>query len=115
MATRNSGNLAQWLQIWPQLPIAILNQVAYTLLGISSILFGIAFICKEPATRLAAWLLILNGAACILGLIGVLISNPILGLGSLVGGALFLAGVTLLGFHYNRQEKTLPHPHELRT
>ena len=83
LASRNAETLAQWLQIWPQSTIAILNQVAYTLLGISSILFGIAFIRKDHAVHLAAWLLILNGIACILGLIGVLIGNSLLGMGSL--------------------------------
>ena len=102
MATRNTENLAQWLQIWPQSTITLLNQVAYALLGISSILFGIAFIRKDPAVRVAAWLLILNGIACILSLIGVLIGNPLLGMGSLVGGVLFLAGVAVLGFQYRR-------------
>ncbi|MCD4673231.1 MAG: hypothetical protein K8R77_11260 [Anaerolineaceae bacterium] len=88
---RKIANLAQWLQIWPQSPIAILNQVVYTLLGVSSILFGIAFTRKDPHRPpgyLAAWLLILNRATCILGLIG---------------GALFLAGVAVLGFQYRRQ------------
>jgi hypothetical protein len=100
LATRSAPALANWLQIWPQSPIAILNQVAYTLLGIASILFGIAFIRKDPAVRMAAWLLILNGAACILGLFGVLMDNPLLGMGSLIGGVLFLAGVAILGFQY---------------
>lgn len=102
LATRNAANLAQWLQIWPQSTIAMLNQVAYTLLGLSSILFGIAFTRKDPAVRLAAWLLILNGIACILGLLGVLIDNPMLGMGSLVGGVLFLVAVAVLGFKYRR-------------
>jgi hypothetical protein len=100
LAARSAPALANWLQIWPQSPIAILNQVAYTLLGIASILFGIAFVRKDPAVRMAAWLLILNGAACILGLFGVLMGNPLLGMGSLIGGVLFLAGVAILGFQY---------------
>lgn len=102
LAARGSQSLAQWLQIWPQSPVALLNQAAYTLLGIASILFGIALMRKDSATRMAAWLLILNGIACTLGFIGVLIGNAILSLGSLIGGFLFLVGVAVLGFQYRR-------------
>ncbi len=102
LIAQNSPNVANWLQVWPQSPIALLNQVAYALLGIPSILFGIALIRKDPAVRTAAVFLILNGVACILGLIGVLISNPILGMGSLIGGVLFLVGVAMLGFQYRQ-------------
>lgn len=100
LAGRGSPSLAQWLQIWQGSPIALINQIAYTLLGFASILFGIGLIRKVSATRIAAWLLILNGAACILGLFGVLMGNPLLGMGSLIGGVLFLAGVAILGFQY---------------
>jgi hypothetical protein len=105
LATRNTIGLAQWLQIWPQSTIATLNQVAYALLGLSSILFGIAFLRKDSSTRLAAIFLILNGIACILGLIGVLIGNSLLGMGSLVGGVLFLVAVAMLGFQYRREQE----------
>ena len=102
MAMRNHPNLAQWMQFWPPSPIALLNQVAYAALGIASILFGIGLMRQDSTTRIASWLLILNGIACILGLVGVLISNPILGMGSLIGGVLFLVGVAMLGFQYRR-------------
>ncbi len=58
LIAQNSPNVANWLQFWPQSPIALLNQVAYALLGISSILFGIALMRKDPAVRMAAVFLI---------------------------------------------------------
>ena len=100
LAARGAPALANWLQFWPHSPIALLNQIAYALLGIASILFGIGLMRCYSATRIASWLLILNGIACIVGLFGVLIGNPLLGMGSLIGGVLFLAGVAILGFQY---------------
>ena len=43
--------------------------------------------------NLAGVLLALNGAACILGVIGILIGNSILSSGALVGGVLFFLGL----------------------
>jgi len=102
LIAQNAPNVASWLQAWPQSPIALLNQVAYALLGISSILFGIALMRQDLAVRMAAVFLILNGVACIVGLIGVLIGSPALSMGSLVGGLLFLVGVAMMGFQYRR-------------
>ena len=57
---------------------------------------------QDLAVRMAAVFLILNGVACIVGLIGVLIDSPALSMGSLVGGLLFLVGVAMMGFQYRR-------------
>ncbi|MDW7651502.1 MAG: hypothetical protein SCK29_07655 [Bacillota bacterium] len=80
----------QFVQLWPGSVTAILNQLAYGLLGIPSILFGILLIQHRETWSLAGWLLVLNGMACIIGIFGTVAGNSLLAAGSVAGGALFL-------------------------
>jgi hypothetical protein len=85
--------LALLIQQWPGSTIAFLNGLAYAMLGIPSIVFGIALRSQGRAMNLAGILLILNGMACILGVVGGLIGSKLLSLGSLAGGGLFFVGL----------------------
>ena len=83
--------LEQLLQSWPASTAATFNNLAYALLGIPSIIYGIALL-KTPSGSLktAGGLLALNGFACLLGFLGILWGSAFLANGSLLGGVLFL-------------------------
>ena len=90
------------IQAYPASTTGYFNNLAYALLGIPSIIFGIILIQKGTLWRIAGWLLALNGAACILGIFGLTIQNNLLSLGSLVGGVLFLAALFPLSLAFWR-------------
>jgi hypothetical protein len=81
------------LQAWPASTMAFFNGLAYAVLGIPSILFGLLLWKHPGALRWGGLLLALNGAACILGLIGFLTGNALLTQGVMIGGVLFLAAL----------------------
>ena len=81
------------VQQWPASGAAFFNNLAYAVLGIPSILYGLLLTTRGFAFKWAGILLALNGAACILGAAGSLVGNSLLASGSLVGGILFLAAL----------------------
>jgi hypothetical protein len=88
------------LQAWTASTLAFFNGLAYAVLGIPSILFGL-FLWKYPgALRWGGLLLALNGVACILGVIGALTGSTLLAQGVMVGGVLFLAAVFPLAWGF---------------
>jgi len=82
--------LRQTVQMWPGSGVAFLNGLSYAILGIPSIILGAILLWRRGSLRLAGALLALNGLACLVGLIGMLAGNELLGNGSVVGGALYL-------------------------
>lgn len=84
------GLLRLLMQSWPASTVAFFNNLAYALLGIPSILYGALMVKEGGLMRLAGILLVANGVACILGLLGILFEVPVLSAGSLIGGVLFL-------------------------
>ncbi len=82
--------LQQTLQLLPGSTIGFFNALAYALLGIPSIIFGLALTngMKRPL-QISGWLLLLNGIACILGVIGFTLHSDPLSLGTVLGGVLF--------------------------
>jgi len=88
--------LQQTVQGWQSSGAAFFNNLAYAVLGIPSILFGIILTRHNSPSRLAGVLLGLSGLACMVGVIGSLIHNQALRNGSLVGGVLFLCAVAPL-------------------
>jgi hypothetical protein len=85
--------LAQMVQAWPGSVVNVLNNLAYAVLGIPSIAFGILLGRRGAWPRVAGILLALSGVANILGMIGIVAESATLGLGSLAGGVLFLAAL----------------------
>ncbi|MFO7583771.1 MAG: hypothetical protein R6W69_03495 [Anaerolineales bacterium] len=81
------------LQAWPASAVAFFNGLAYAVLGIPSILFGLLLWKYPGAQRWGGRLLALNGAACILGAIGSLSGSALLTQGVMAGGLLFLAAM----------------------
>ncbi len=94
---------AQMIQLWPGSLAAFLNGLAYAILGIPSIIFGVALTHVSGIMRLAGLLLVLSGIASIIGLIGLMAANPALQLGSIVGGGLFLLSLLPLTLDLYRE------------
>jgi hypothetical protein len=88
------------LQAWPASTMAFFNGLAYAILGIPSILFGLLLWKYHGALRWGGLLLALNGAACILGVVGFLTGNALLSQGVMVGGILFLAAMFPLAWGF---------------
>ncbi len=64
--------------------------LAYTILGIPSIIFGLLLI-KEK--KYSGFFLFLNGVLCILGIVGHMINNRLLELGIVAGGIIYFSVV----------------------
>ncbi len=95
--------LRQLIQEWPASGVSFFHNLAYGLLGIPSILFGLILFRRSLSLRLGGILLALNGVACILGVVGILIGSELLGLGSVVGGVFFLIALIPLGLTFWRE------------
>jgi hypothetical protein len=88
--------LGQFIQLWEHSTIAFINNYAYAILGIPSVLFGIAIYGMKPGlSRVTGLLLILSACACLLGIIGIIAGNQVLSKGSAIGGGLFF--LSLIG------------------
>ena len=85
--------LAQMVQGWPGSAVNVVNNLGYAVLGIPSIIFGLLLGKRHAPMRLAGILLALSGVASIIGMAGIVAQSPALGLGSIVGGVLFLAAL----------------------
>ncbi len=101
--------LRQLLQSWPDSAVSILNNGAYAVLGIPSIIFGILLPMAHHELRIAGFFLVLNGVACLVGIIGYAARSPFLSQGSLVGAVFFLAALAALSLYFLRkpEEKVL--------
>ncbi len=89
--------LRQMIQQWPQSGVAFFNDLAYAVLGIPSIIFGILMFRNTSPLKLAGVLLALNGAAGILGVVGFLTRSNLLNMGTVAGGVLFLLALIPMG------------------
>jgi len=88
--------LGQFIQGWSGSAVSVFNQLAYAILGIPSIIFGVLLIKSNRLSTLGGRLLTLNGISCIIGVIGTVANNRVLAIGSVVGGALFLFALIAL-------------------
>ena len=69
--------------------VEFFNNLAYALLGIPSIIYGFALTRQNNTFKAAGLILAANGIACILGIIGIAVQNPLLSWGSAIGGGLY--------------------------
>lgn len=88
------------LPAWSGSTIAFFNGLAYGILGIPSILYGLLLWRRSGALLWGGLLLALNGAACILGVIGSLTGSALLSQGVMIGGFLFLAAMFPLAWGF---------------
>jgi hypothetical protein len=97
--------LEHTLQILPGSTVAFFNNLAYAILGIPSMLFGWTITTDQNRTlMMSGWLLILNGIACILGFIGVLINIDFLSFGTILGGAIFWLSLFPMSYIFLRRD-----------
>jgi len=82
--------LQQAIQQWPDSMVSIVNNLAYAILGVPSIIFGVLMLKSASVLRTGGILLALSGLACIAGFIGIAVQSTWLSQGSLIGGILFL-------------------------
>jgi hypothetical protein len=95
--------LQQSLQLLPSSFMGFINGLAYAILGIPSMIFGLALTKRGlRSLKISGWLLTFNGIACILGIIGYLLGNPLLSFGTVFGGAIFWLALFPLTFTFLR-------------
>ena len=97
--------LQQVIQQWPDSAVFVFNNLAYALLGIPSIIFGVLMAGSVASLRTGGVLLGFSGVASIAGFIGIAAQNARLSQGSLFGGMLFLLALIHLSWVllYRRQ------------
>lgn len=99
--------LRQTIQQWPGSAVFFFNNLAYAVLGVPSIIFGVLMLKSTPALRLAGVLLALNGLACIGGFIGVAAQSAWLSQGSLIGGILFLLALVPMSWNFMQRKTSI--------
>jgi hypothetical protein len=96
--------LAQLVQSWPGSAVNVLNNLGYAILGIPSLIFGWLLFQRQRAMRLAGGLLALSGTASLVAMVGIILQNAALSLGSIVSGVLFLLALIPLSINLLRQK-----------
>ncbi len=83
--------IAMMVQAWQTSAAAFINALAYAILGIPLIIFGV-LLSRSSSKSLAGggWLLGLNGVACMVGMVGMIVRQPLLSMGVMAGGVSFL-------------------------
>lgn len=89
--------LSMALQAWPGSAVSVLNNLAYAVLGIPSLIYGAMLARGHGLLRAGGVLLALSGVACIVGMVGVILQDSLLSAGSVAGGVLFLLALVPLG------------------
>ena len=86
--------------------IAVVNGLAYGILGIPSVTFGIALLTKNVFGKITGILLILNAILCLLGVLSFRIDNAVFAQGTSLGGLIFIISIffVFLMFHKEIQE-----------
>lgn len=95
--------LGLMVQGWQGSAVWVFNNFAYAILGISSIAFGLVLLKKNKFAKVSGVFLILNAIACIMGIIGIAAGNKIIGMGSAVGGVLFIIALVFLSLMFFKE------------
>lgn len=96
--------LRQAIQQWPDSAVSIVNNLAYAVLGVPSIIFGVVMLKSAPALRLGGILLGISGIASVAGVIGIAAQSTWLGQGSMIGGVLFLLALVPMSWAFLRRK-----------
>ncbi|UCC16657.1 MAG: hypothetical protein JSU58_09880 [Dehalococcoidales bacterium] len=81
--------IGQITHAWPGSIVSFLNGLAYAVLGIPSIIFGLAMLDEVASMPVAGVLITFSGISSIVGFVSLVIRYPRLSSGLAVGGALF--------------------------
>ncbi len=93
----------QLIHIWEGSLVSYLNGFAYAILGIPSVAFRMVLLKMGRYAKISGILLILNAAACILGIAGYVMKSSILSMGTVVGGILFLFALIFLILMFSKK------------
>jgi hypothetical protein len=85
---------------WPYSGVAFFNALAYGLLGIPSIIFGVAMTRHREPEKLGGILLALSGVAGILSVVGMLLHSKALSFAVVIGGVLYVLALVPLAHHF---------------
>ena len=97
--------LRQTIQQWPDSTVFVVNNLAYAVLGVPSIIFGILMLKSATILRVAGALLALNGVAGIAGFIGIAVQSTWLRHGALIGGVLFLLALAPMSWGFLQEQR----------
>jgi hypothetical protein len=92
---------SQFIQAYSNSIIGFMNGMAYAILGITSIIYGILMF--KEFKKLSGVLISLNGISCIIGIIGYIINNSILATGIIIGGILFMGALAAMAFEFRNK------------
>ena len=96
--------LQQVIQQWHDSAVWVINNLAYAVLGVPSIVFGLLMFQSIPVLRLGGILLSLSGLASLVGFIGIVAQNEWISNGSLIGGILFLLALVCMSCGFSREK-----------
>ena len=94
--------LRQVIQKWPDSAVSIINNLAYAVLGVPSVIFGVLMLRSVPVLRMGGILLALSGLASLVGFGGIVAQSVWFNKGSLIGGVLFLLALVCISWGYGR-------------
>ena len=92
---------SQFIQAYNKSLIGFMNGMAYAILGIPSIIYGILMF--KESKKLSGVFISLNGVFCIIGIIGYIINNSIFEKGIMIGGILFMGGLIAMAFEFRNK------------
>lgn len=95
--------LSQLTQAWNKSAVAFINNYAYAILGIPSVLFGLALLGENKTGKIAGYFSIINGVFCMLGIVGIIMNNKLLSFGSTIGGVAFIFFLLFSIVHFKQK------------
>lgn len=101
-----------WLRLalhtWPGSAAGFVNALAYAILAIPSIIFGVLLARGPYGSRLGGWLLAASGLLSVIALVGFGTGSEILAFVSPVSGLVFLLALLALSVHFLRPPTAAP-------
>jgi len=91
----------QLIQSNSQTLIGFINGLAYSILGIPSIIYGYMLI--KNLKKRSGFLLLINGVLCIIGIVGYILDNTILSAGITLGGIAFLISLIFMILDFGKR------------
>lgn len=103
-ALENQDNVliaSELIQANPSSLIGFLNGLAYAILGIPSIIYGILLFRKSK--KFSGIFLLLNGILCIIGIVGYALDHAVISLGVMIGGIFFLISLLFMVIEFKSE------------
>jgi hypothetical protein len=104
-AAEDFDKTANLIQAYSPSLVAFANGLAYAILGIPSLLAGLSFYGANK--KVSGVLLVTNGVLCLIGLLGFIVKNRLLMMGTMLGGIAFLFSLGAI-LHESKDKKGKP-------